>query len=158
VDITNEPEHGSPLDLKRLNDAFGSWLREGYHHSAHRGIGNLRPIDRYQLSTREYPRKRVDEETIDEFFLVTTQRTVNKDCTVSLHSTFYEVPPAYIGKRVELKFAQEHPSEVYLYDNGVRIQKCTPVDSVLNGKRAYEPQSRISDVALHSFINNRGEK
>ena len=55
-------------DIKTLNDAFVRWLREHYHHGHHRGI-DARPIDRYQISIREYPRKRVAEETLDEFFL-----------------------------------------------------------------------------------------
>lgn len=139
-------------DLKELNEALQKWLRDEYHHVHHHGI-NQRPIDRYQISVRDYPRKRVAEETLDEFFLVSTERTVAKDCTVSLHGNDYEVPPEYIGKRVELRFAQEHPNEVFLYDNGVRIQKVHLVDSRLNGK-LYQPTPRISDVALHEMMKN----
>jgi transposase InsO family protein len=86
-------------DLKTLNDAFSKWLREHYHHAHHRGI-DARPIDRYQLSIRDYPRRRVAEETLDEFFLVTVQRVVNKDCTVSMNAIYYEVPPQFIGRQV----------------------------------------------------------
>jgi putative transposase len=135
-------------DLKQLNDAFSQWLRNHYHHAHHRGI-DTRPIDRYQISTRQYPRKRIDEESLDEFFLVTVERTVAKDCTLSLNSVLFEVPAQYVGKRVEIKFSQEHPGEVYLYDNGIRVQRIQPVDVRLNGKVYYSPQPRISDVALH---------
>ena len=110
----------------------------------------MRPLDRYQLSVREYPRKRVDEETLEEHFLVTIQRLVGKDSTVSLNNTAFEVPTQYIGRKVELKFSQERPGEVFLYDNGQRITKITPVDSQLNGQ-IYKPSPRISDVALHSI-------
>jgi putative transposase len=144
-------------DLKTLNDAFSRWLREQYHHAQHRGI-DARPIDRYQISVRDYPRRRVDEETLDEFFLVTVNRVVNKDCTVSINAIYYEVPAQFIGKRVELKFSQDHPTEVYLYDNGVRVIRVQPVDSVLNGKSYYQPSPRISDVALHEIFQERGQK
>lgn len=145
-------------ELGKLTDEFSRWLREEYHHAAHGGIGDLRPIDRYQISTREYPRKRVAEEVLDEFFLVTVERVVNKDCTFSLNSVYYEVPAQFIGRRVEIKFSQDHPSEVYLYDeHGLRVCKCVPVDSVLNGKTLYQPQSRISDVALHSVTQASDE-
>jgi transposase InsO family protein len=137
-------------DLKSLNDAFSQWLREKYHHGNHRGI-DTRPIDRYQESIRNYPRKRVTEENLDEFFLASVNRTVAKDCTVSLHAIEYEVPPQFIGKRVELKFAQDRPREVFLYENGIRIQKIQPVDPRFNGKSFYQPMSRISDVALHEL-------
>jgi putative transposase len=141
-------------DLRSLNEAFSRWLREHYHHAHHHGI-EARPIDRYQISIRDYPRRRVAEETLDEFFLVTVERTVNRDCTVSLNGIFFEVPSQFIGQRVELKFSQETPGEVYLYDNGIRVSKIQPVDSVLNGKSYYKPTPRISDVALHE-VNNLG--
>ena len=133
-------------DLKRLNDAFSTWIRT-YHHAHHHGIG-MRPMDRYQISVREFPKKRISEEVLDEFFLASFERLVNKDCTVSMNSIVYEVPAQYIGKRVELKFAQEHPTEIFLYDNGTRISRIQPVDSRYNGKM-YQPSPRISDVALH---------
>ncbi len=137
------------LDLARLNEGFARWLRDSYHHALHRGI-SARPIDRYQISIRAFPRRRVAEETLDEFFFVTAERTVAKDSTVSLHGVDYEVPPEYIGRRVELKFAQDTAHEIYLYDNGVRITRVLPVDSVFNGRKPYTPSPRISDVALHA--------
>ena len=70
--------------------------------------------------------------------------SVAKDCTVSLNACDYEVPPQFIGKRVELRFSQDHPGDVYLYENGIRIQKIQLVDSRLNGK-TYQPSARISD-------------
>jgi transposase InsO family protein len=137
-------------DLKSLNDAFQKWLRDKYHHVIHHGI-SARPIDRYQLSVRNYPRKRVDEESLDEFFLVSIERTVNRDATLSLHGICYEVPPQYIGQRVEVRFAQDRPTEVFLYDNDVRMSRIQPVDARFNGKQRYQPSPRISDVAFHKM-------
>jgi transposase InsO family protein len=134
-------------DIKGLNDAFSRWLRDEYHHSHHHGI-NTRPIDRYQFSIRDYPRKRIADENLDEFFLVTALRTVNKDSTISLLANIFEVPPQFIGQKVELKYPQDRPNEVYLYKNEIRIQRIHLVDSQLNG-RTYKPTPRISDVALH---------
>lgn len=156
VDMPLDAKKECTWDLKGINDAFEKWLRENYHHAHHHGI-NIRPIDRYQISVRDYPRKRIAEETLDEFFLVTVERTVAKDCTVSLNGCDYEVPPEYVGKRVELKFSQEHPGDVFLYGNGIRIQRIQLVDSRLNGK-TYQPTPRISDVALHEVMGReRGE-
>lgn len=143
-------EHEASLDLRNLNEAFAQWIRERYHHRIHHGI-DARPIDRYQVSIRSFPRKRVTEEMLDEHFLVTVERTVNKDCTISLNSIYYEVPAKYIGKRVEVKFAQESPGEVFLYDEGARVARIQPVDSFYNGSQYYTPGSRISDVALHEI-------
>lgn len=148
--------HDEGADLKNLNDAFDRWLRDQYHHAHHHGIFT-RPVDRYQVSVRDYPRKRISEETLDEFFLVSVERTVAKDCTVSLHGSDYEVPPQFVGKRVELRFSQDHPTDVFLYDNGIRIQRIQFVDSRLNGT-LYRPTPRISEVALHEVLSGeRGE-
>jgi len=144
-------EKNTSLDLQALNDAFGSWVREKYHHGHHHGI-EARPIDRYQISIRSFPRKRVSDEALDEYFLVTVDRTVNKDCTISLNGIYYEVPARYIGRRVEVKFSQDSPGEVYLYDEGVRVSRIQPVDTFYNGsQQQYQPSPRISDVALHAF-------
>jgi hypothetical protein len=142
-------ENNSSLDLKGLNAAFDTWVRDKYHHGHHHGIA-ARPVDRYQISIRNFPRRRVTEETLDEHFLATVERTVNKDCTLSLHSVFYEVPAKYIGRRVELKFSQDNPGEVFLYDEGVRVSRIQPVDTFYNGSQHYQPAPRISDVALHA--------
>jgi putative transposase len=136
--------------LKALQDAFDTWLRDRYHHQLHHGI-NTRPIDRYQISVRNYPRRRVDEESLQEFFLVSLERTVAKDSTVSLHGVSYETPPEHVGRRVEIRFPQDRPTEVYLYDNDRRVTRLQPVDARLNAKLPYRPGSRISDVALHQL-------
>jgi hypothetical protein len=135
------------LDLKTLNEIFRQWLRDGYHHRNHSGI-DARPIDRFQGSITKYPTRRIDEETLDEFFMVRDERVVNNDSTISFQAIIYEVPPAYIGKRVEIRYVQERPSELYLYENGIRIQKLHVVDAKANGQ-LYSPKPRDSEVALH---------
>jgi putative transposase len=137
------------IDLKTLNAHFETWLRDHYHHKHHSGIG-MRPIDRYQHSLSQYPLKRVDEDTLDEFFMVSVERTVNKDSTLSFKGKIYETPPQFIGKKVEIRFVQERENEVYLYQNGMRVQKLMLVDAHENGK-IYRPTNRISDIALHQI-------
>jgi transposase InsO family protein len=141
------------MDVKTLNDHFRQWLRDGYHHRNHNGI-DARPIDRYQESITKYPTRRIDEEMLDEFFMVRAERTVNNDSTVSFQSVIYEVPPSYIGKKVELRFVQERPQEIFLYENGIRIQRCQPVDVHANGL-IYRPGKRDSDIALHEVFGKK---
>jgi transposase InsO family protein len=151
MSFLTDHENNSSLDLGTLNEAFGTWVREKYHHGHHHGI-EARPIDRYQISIRSFPRRRVTEEALDEYFLVTVDRTVNKDCTISLNGIYYEVPARYIGRRVEVKFPQDNPGEVYLYDEGIRVSRIQPVDTFYNGRQQqYQPSPRISDVALHAL-------
>ncbi|MBK7963282.1 MAG: DDE-type integrase/transposase/recombinase [Bdellovibrionales bacterium] len=135
------------ISIEGLNQSFSRWLREKYHHHHHTGI-NTRPIDRYSDSVKKYPRRRVDAEILEDHFLVAVTRTVNKDATVSLRGEVFEVPPQYIGRKVELRFSQDNLSDVFLYDGDTRVCKIQLVDSQLNGK-IYEPSPRISNVALH---------
>lgn len=146
--LTEIPD-GVVWTLQQINDTFRKWIHT-YHHRNHNGISG-RPIDRLQISLRDYPRKRVDEDIIEEYFLASVHRSVNKDSTVSLNTVIYEVPPQFIDQKVELKFKQDRPTEVFLYHNGQRITKITPVDAQMNGM-VYKPSSRISDIALHTLI------
>ena len=125
--------------LQELNKAFDIWLRE-YHANLHSGIG-CRPLDRYQMSIAEYPRPRVSEEEVEEHFLVTIERKVNRDSTISFHNLIYEVPVAYIGRKVQIRYSQDNPRELYLYDNNERITALKVVDARANGK-SYRPRER----------------
>lgn len=139
------------ITLADLNERFGSWLRDEYHHRHHSGI-DARPIDRYQASLALYPLRRIDEEGLAEHFLVSVERTVSRDCVVSLHGTSFEVPPAYVGKRVELKYAQDRVHEVYLYSGGLRVSRLQPVDARYNAQ-VYRPGPRDPHVPFQSLIH-----
>ncbi len=143
--------HSQILDLKTLNDRFRIWLRDDYHHQHHTGI-DARPIDRYHESLRHFPIRRIDEDALDEFFMARIERAVNRDSTISWKNIIYEVPPAYIRKKIELRYVQDRPTELYLYVNGVRMQRILPVDSRANGQH-YRPSPRDSEIALHKIIS-----
>lgn len=137
------------ITLVELNEHFSIWLRTEYHHRSHSGI-QMRPMDRLQTSSALYPLKRVDEETLSEFFMASVERTVTNDCIVSFQSIHYETPPSYVGRRVELKYLQDQPTEIYLYDAGVRIQKLHPVDTKANGQ-TYRPGPRDPHVPFQNW-------
>jgi hypothetical protein len=140
------------ITLPELNERFSSWLRNEYHHRHHTGI-EMRPIDRHQSSIALYPLKRIDEESLSEFFMASVERTVTNDCTVSFQGISYETPAQYVGKRVELKYLQDRPTEIFLYDEGIRIQKLHPVDAQANG-RTYRPSARDPHVPFQKLMND----
>lgn len=146
---------GAEITLSSLNERFSTWLRTEYHYRNHSGI-EMRPVDRYQSSIARYPLKRIDEETLSEFFLVSVERSVTTDCTVSFQGTIYETPPLYVGRRVELRYLQERPAEIYLYDEGVRIQKLHPVDTQANG-RIYRPGPRDPHIPFQNLMSQGQE-
>lgn len=143
----------SEIVLSELNETFSSYLRAEYHQRHHSGI-DTRPIDRYQASISLYPLKRTDEEALDEFFMMSVERTVNNDSTVSYKGVTYEVAPQYIGKRVTLKFVQDKPEALYLYDGEDRVGRILPVDSVANG-RTYKPSERDPHIPFQKLIETR---
>lgn len=139
-------EASQQLTLENLNDLFSKWLRDEYHHKHHQGI-DMRPVDRYQTSLAYYPLRRVDEETLEEFFLVSDERTVNRDSTIKYNGHVYEVPSQLTGRRIEIRYNQENPSDVYYYENGIRQQKLHVVDAYANA-REYRPSERESHISL----------
>ena len=145
VDVPAEPL----LTLSQLNEQFSVWLRDGYHHRIHAGI-DARPIDRYQLSVTQYPRKRIAEERLAEFFMARLTRKVKNDATISMNSIIYELPARLIGTKVELRFSQERPTDIYLYESNQRSQRVLPVDVRANGK-TYRPLPKDSVIPFHQI-------
>jgi putative transposase len=140
-------EKREDLTLEKLNRTFSSWLRDDYHFRRHSSI-ETRPFDRYQKSIENYPPKRVSHEEAGEHFMVRVDRNVRNDATVSYEGVYYEVPPQYIGMRVELRHEQGEGARVYLYENDKRICEVRAVDSRANA-RAYRPTPRDNVISLH---------
>ena len=131
-------------DLKGINESFQVWLRDEYHHKNHSGI-DCRPLDRYQRSMMDFPRPRVNEDALEEFFLARVHRHVKKDATIAFQGIVYETPAKYIGTKVELRYQQDQPRELFLYENNQRITKLKAVDARANG-RIYKPKPRDSVI------------
>lgn len=127
------------LKLDELNERFKVWLRDDYHRSYHQGI-KARPLDRYNISIMSYPRKMVDPDILNEFFMVSCERVVRKDATISYKGKVYEVPARFISKAIEIRHLQEEDAELFIYEDDSRIARITPVDVIENG-RIFKPRS-----------------
>ena len=135
------------VTLYDLNEAFYLWLRDDYHHKIHNGIGQ-RPIDRYNASVSKIPIHRLSRAELDEIFLIRHERVVNNDATISFKGTIYEVPPAYIRHRIEIRHPVDNPEELYLYDNGIRVGSIKLVDKRENA-RTFRPNPVPSNLSFH---------
>lgn len=136
---------GGKISLEELNEKFKLWLRDDYHRSYHQGIKG-RPLDRYNASIMSYPRKKVSVDLLNEYFLVSIERKVKKDATISLNGKLYEAPIRYIGQTVELRHVQGDDSEIFIYEEGKRVTRISYLDAVANG-RTYRPSS-VEQVSL----------
>lgn len=65
-------------------------------------------------------RKPESEEWLDACFEQRIQRKVRGDATVSVDKISYDVPPQFIGQRVELRFTPDRPHEFSLLFNDKR--------------------------------------
>jgi len=59
--------------------------------------------------------KRVCSKQLDLAFYITIKRNVKNDATISVNSTLYEVPPAFIGKVIELRHPSDGPQDLTIY-------------------------------------------
>ncbi|MFW6230113.1 MAG: Mu transposase C-terminal domain-containing protein, partial [Halanaerobium sp.] len=112
--------------VELLNKAFFRWLEKDYHRKKHASLGDT-PLKTYmnqidRVKTLDKP------EILEKLFLKREKRKVKHDGTISFKKKLYEVPPAFIGKKIEIRFDPENEDEVYLYDEGQEIKKIRPVN------------------------------
>jgi len=135
------------ITLYELNEAFSLWLRDDYHHKLHHGIDE-KPIDRYNASLGRIEIRRLSKAELDEIFLVRHERIVNNDATISFKGALYEVPPAYIRQRIELRHPLDNPHELFLYDNDVRVGRIKLLDKKENA-RTFRPKDISTHLSFH---------
>ena len=135
------------LHLDDLNQAFWAWIQNDYHHKIHTGIDD-RPIDRYNASLSRIDLRRLSKSELDEIFLVRHERFVNNDATISFKGSLYEVPPAYIRQKIELRHPVDDPQELYLYDNDIRVGRIKLLDKKENA-RTFRPKEVLTRLSFH---------
>lgn len=101
-------------------------------------------INKIHSSTNESPNARwhnefkkikfVDEKFIDESFLHRTIRKVRNDRTIKIDNQFYEVPFKYTGKEIEIRYNPNDLTEMFVFEDNKRLEKCEKVDKVSNSK------------------------
>jgi hypothetical protein len=96
--------------LTALNRRLAAWIEGEYHHSPHRGLAGLTPLEQWAQSAAgvRFPEPGLD---LDDLFLFEAKRKVQKDRTVSLNGVVYEVDAALVGETVLLRFDPAAPAE-----------------------------------------------
>jgi len=119
--------------LEALNRRLHVWLQSEYHHSPHRGLEGQTPLERWAQTAAEvrFPETGLD---LDELFLFETTRKVQKDRTVSLNGTLYEVDAALVGERVTLRYDPAAPTSrpIQVWHDNHQIQLARSVDLYAN--------------------------
>jgi len=96
--------------LAALNRRLGAWIEGEYHHTPHRGLSGLTPLEQWAQTGEgvRFPEPGLD---LRELFLFEARRKVQKDRTVSLHGVVYEVDAALVGETVTLRFDPSAPAQ-----------------------------------------------
>lgn len=117
--------------LEALNESFDGWLRKEYHRSVHAGIGTT-PLDRWDADIADNPPRYLSAEELFFAFYQTFKRKVKNDSTISLNGNLWQVPPAYIGKTIEVRHPSDLPMDLYLFENNkpvCRLHLCNPAEN-----------------------------
>lgn len=117
--------------LEALNESFDDWLRKEYHRSIHAGIGTT-PMDRWDADVADNPLRYLTAEELFFAFYQTYKRKVKNDSTISLNGKLWQLPPAYIGKTIEVRHPSDLPMDLYLFENNkpiCRLHLCNPAEN-----------------------------
>lgn len=117
--------------LDDVKISLNEFINKNYINKVHSSI-KMTPNDRWH---NEYDKVQfLDENFIDESFLHRTFNKVRKDRTISFKNEYYEVPFKYIGQTIELRYDPNNLTEIYLYENNIKILDVFKVDKVSNSK------------------------
>jgi transposase InsO family protein len=119
--------------LETLSERFEHWLREDYHLRRHGGIG-MKPLDRFLVGAESTVIQRLAPQEIDHAFMARITRLVRQDATVKIDSIFYEVPPDFIGARVDIRYPVTDPRQLILYRDDHPVGPIRPVDLADNAR------------------------
>ena len=87
--------------LDALNVRLAAWVEGEYHLSPHRSLDGDTPLQRWARGAANI-RQLNPQTDLDSLFRFRLKRRVNKDRTVSLNATLYEVEAALVGENIVL--------------------------------------------------------
>jgi putative transposase len=133
--------------IDELNQRFWQWLEEDYHRKVHASLG-MTPQDLY-LSQVSRIRMVDDPTSLDPLFLKRDYRKVKHDGTISVNSLLYEVPPRFIGQRIEVRFDEDN---VYIYEDGVSVGKAILVNFSDNALVKRDRSLSFRDMSMEKEV------
>jgi transposase InsO family protein len=151
--LVNEPA-GS---LEELNNRFWEWLDKDYHRKEHLGI-NATPLDTY-MSQIDSVKHIADPAALDFIFWHRLSRKVKNDGTISIQKKLFQVPLRYVGMRIEVRFDNYPPKEVFLFEGDVSICPAEPVNLHENAHVRRNRDIPENPIDFRNvFTNNGGEE
>lgn len=118
-------------DLDGLNHLFWQWLEQDYHRRNHSAL-EMTPLDKY-LSQMSQVKMVEDPAQLKLLFLKREYRKVRHDGTISLYGRLFEVPPLFIGQRIELR-CDEALKQVSIFTEGKPVAEAKAVNLADNAR------------------------
>jgi transposase InsO family protein len=113
--LVNEPVH----NLEELNSRFWGWLDQGYHRKVHSSLERT-PLDAYMAQIDQVCHI-ADPAALDFIFWHRLTRKVRNDGTISIQGKLFQVPLRYVGMRIEIRFDNYPPKEVFVFEGDFSI-------------------------------------
>jgi transposase InsO family protein len=121
------------VDLDTLNRRLWTWVEGEYHQTPHRGLDGQTPLDRWAATSAavRLPGPHLD---LDALFLFETKRRVQRDRTISLNGTLFEVDAALVGQTITLRYDPSAPPArgIEVWYDGHFVARATPLDAYAN--------------------------
>ncbi len=119
--------------LDTLNRRLWAWVEGEYHQAPHRGLEEQTPLDRWAMRADQVrlPGPHLD---LDALFLFEAKRRVQRDRTVSLNGSLFEVDAALVGHTVTLRYDPSAPPArgVEVWHDDKFVARATPLDAYAN--------------------------
>jgi putative transposase len=119
--------------LESLNRRLWAWVESEYHQTPHRGLDDDTPLERWALTADQLRLPEVNLD-LDQLFLFEAKRRVQRDRTVSLNGTVFEVDAALVGETITLRFDPAAPPTrgVEVWHHHQFLARAKPVDAYAN--------------------------
>jgi transposase InsO family protein len=101
--------------LEELNNLLKDYIMS-YNNTVHSAIGKT-PMERYE-SDMAGVRTPANKAWVDEQFLNRVHRKVRNDMTIALDKISYDVPAAFMGQKVEVRYVPGDISSAHIFKDG----------------------------------------
>ncbi len=110
--------------IDEVNASLNLFIKTYNHDTKHSAIGNITPFERYQQDLSYI--KRIDNDIIDQLFLMEKTCKVYSDSTIKFNNKLYVVPyDLSTEKHVDIKYTPNY-KEVYISKN----DKLIPIEEI----------------------------
>jgi putative transposase len=138
-------EIGKDMTLEQLNIQWARYV-EQYNNRPHSALKDpgtgkvLSPLERYKMDMRSY---RYAPDHMPKYFRYSETRLVSAARTISFSNRYYQVPPGYAGKRIEIRYFRKD-GKVEAFFGGKSLGYIQQVDLHANsrGFRRREEEAR----------------